>query len=786
MKTRNFQSIRESIISENNKNYRSQLFFLEDERESTRELVKEILSSLMSSRASYIIEAAKTSVNGRSNFACHNGVTYELSENGMCSVCDIDSTLLKLRVPQAIVVDGRHYLVTMLRPWSEIDGLRHLELPDWTLYLILPFPDLESVEFYAGGIFTTIDGAVFRLENNIPVELKWFPPHYSEGQFHLPNSMKDIADYAFQNCKTIPLFIGGSGYWQERHLLPTRCKNYMRCQTGDGKIFVETKPQTKSDYHYHHIFVLKHIPTHVKTLVLHRYLDPSENGLYRLVGIDLDSVSESVNEIQLYGWDRIPDDFIRDTSCLPNLRRIVCKKQMGSNIGGVFSFLLHPIDSVWKKPEYTEDTREYLDEAISYLLSTFMPYVIIAKRRGDEAHVNGMIFKLYENGACFISGVDANTTHIRIPQAILVDGRYYLVRSFNASSKNLKSIHISNTLSEIYLYEVPYLETVTCDEHGHFKVIDEVLYGVESDTGIPHTLTWFPRNYPHKEFALPDSLTDIGRSAFDNCQNIPEFTGGAEYWKRNDCISLPNQCRATQDGNIYKVVADFTIDDELYQHVLLNKIARGKKSITLYPFVDMEKHDRFRGIDLDDVYESVTEIRLHGIKSIPENFIRRKSCLPNLERIVFEKDEDMSVRIPDLIYHKEVIYRPINKDRTEVATYGPTDNEDGNVKDGTLSIPSEFSDGDNTYKVTAIGEESFRNCSFLQNVIIPPTVRIIEEGAFYECRFLESVKIPSSVVEIGKRAFSYCQVLKEIDIPDSVKTIGKDAFHKWQDPSQTK
>lgn len=470
----------------------------------------------------------------------------------------------------------------------------------------------------------------------------------------MPDSMKEIVDYAFKDCKTIPFFTGGSSYWQNRHLLPSRCNGLMRCQTEDGKIFVETKLKTNNRYYTYHTFVLKHIPTYVKTLVLHRYLAPDENGIYRLVGIDLDSVYESVTEIHLYGYDRVPDDFIRDTSCLPNLRKIVCKKQMGTNIGVVFSGLLHPINSVWNNPRYTEETREYIYEAISYLLSTFMPYVIMAKRRGDEAHVDGMTFKLYENGACSISGVDADTTHVRIPQAVFVDGRYYLVRSFKASSKNLKSIHISNTLSEIYLYEVPYLETVTCDEHGHFKVIDGVLYGVKSDTGIPYELTWFPRNYSHKEYALPDSLTDIGLFAFFNCQNIPEFTGGAEYWKRKDCIYLPNQCRATQDGNIYKVVADFTIDDELYQHVLLNRIARGKKSITLRPFIDSELHKRFRGIDLDDVYESVTEIRLHGIKSIPENFIRRKSCLPNLERIVFEKDEDMSVRIPDLIYHKEV------------------------------------------------------------------------------------------------------------------------------------
>ena len=57
-------------------------------------------------------------------------------------------------------------------------------------------------------------------------------------------------------------------------------------------------------------------------------------------------------------------------------------------------------------------------------------------------------------------------------------------------------------------------------------------------------------------------------------------------------------------------------------------------------------------------------------------------------------------------------------------------------------------------------------------------VAIIPEGiteigdTFYNCSSLESVIIPESVKKIGNEAFEGCTSLKSIIIPESVKKIG--------------
>ena len=71
--------------------------------------------------------------------------------------------------------------------------------------------------------------------------------------------------------------------------------------------------------------------------------------------------------------------------------------------------------------------------------------------------------------------------------------------------------------------------------------------------------------------------------------------------------------------------------------------------------------------------------------------------------------------------------------------------------DKTVSIPSTL-DG---LKVTAIGEESFKNSS-AERIIIPDTVEYIDWFAFYSCKSLCEITLPSSVTSIAHGAFDNC------------------------------
>ena len=79
-------------------------------------------------------------------------------------------------------------------------------------------------------------------------------------------------------------------------------------------------------------------------------------------------------------------------------------------------------------------------------------------------------------------------------------------------------------------------------------------------------------------------------------------------------------------------------------------------------------------------------------------------------------------------------------------------------------------------EVTSIGASAFRDCSNLTSVTIPDNVTTIGKYAFEDCGSLTSVTIPDNVTTIGEYAFEYCGSLTSVTIPNSVTTIGEGAF----------
>ena len=75
---------------------------------------------------------------------------------------------------------------------------------------------------------------------------------------------------------------------------------------------------------------------------------------------------------------------------------------------------------------------------------------------------------------------------------------------------------------------------------------------------------------------------------------------------------------------------------------------------------------------------------------------------------------------------------------------------------GDIVIPESVEYNGNTYSVTSIGYDAFRDCSGLTSVVIPNSVTSIGRYAFSDCSGLTSVKIPNSVTWIGDNAFNYC------------------------------
>ena len=88
------------------------------------------------------------------------------------------------------------------------------------------------------------------------------------------------------------------------------------------------------------------------------------------------------------------------------------------------------------------------------------------------------------------------------------------------------------------------------------------------------------------------------------------------------------------------------------------------------------------------------------------------------------------------------------------------------------TIPSKI----NGKTVTKV--EGFDDCTYLETVSIPSSVKTIGYAAFRNCTSLKSITIPSSVTKIDSYAFEGCSKLTNVSVPNSVKELGDGAFKK--------
>ena len=96
--------------------------------------------------------------------------------------------------------------------------------------------------------------------------------------------------------------------------------------------------------------------------------------------------------------------------------------------------------------------------------------------------------------------------------------------------------------------------------------------------------------------------------------------------------------------------------------------------------------------------------------------------------------------------------------------------------DGTIKIPETVEFDNKTFRVTSIGEYSFRGCKSLTNILLPDNVTSIGSGAFYECTALIGIQLPKGITAIEGYTFYGCSSLTSLQFPEGVMSIGNSAF----------
>jgi len=86
---------------------------------------------------------------------------------------------------------------------------------------------------------------------------------------------------------------------------------------------------------------------------------------------------------------------------------------------------------------------------------------------------------------------------------------------------------------------------------------------------------------------------------------------------------------------------------------------------------------------------------------------------------------------------------------------------------GTVRIPA---------NIKGIGQQSFRKCEQISEVIVGNGVGYIEEKAFENCTLLSNLVIPGNVREINDCAFQGCSLLSKVSFGEGIRKIRTSAF----------
>lgn len=439
----------------------------------------------------------------------------------------------------------------------------------------------------------------------------------------------------------------------------------------------------------------------------------------------------------------------------------------------------------------------------------------IVKAETAEAEQNtskdGMtVYHELEDGTVSIESYLAEPVEGALTFPDTVDGKVVSEIEGDALTNNFDALNLAQIVlpKELRALDVSvfrncfYNTYIQIDESNeYFRTEDGVLYskGMTKLIYVPAVYTPAGKEEKAADFVIPDSVTEIGESAFYNMTGDMHITISANVESIGECALyhslggsgkftftvVPENSHFTvaENGDLFS--KDMTV---LYRHVY----TADEISYTIPDTVTVIASAAFEG-SVEDSFTGLAEVVIpDGVTTIGTSAFEGCALLGD-GFIAIGANTSTELVIPDSVtYIGESAFEGCSMDsvvlsknltRIETGVFNECQylsrvtmpdsityighNAFYNSALETVSLPKEL---------TYIGIDAFGNCTGLTELTIPDKVTSLGDGAFANCTSLKKVTLGKGLKETGELTFCGCTSLTEVALSDGLETIGEEAF----------